>query len=55
MAINNNVTLIGNMLAPEMRMTNNGKAIAKGRMVVKTYGDADDMWVIRLVVITKKQ
>jgi len=45
MAINNNVTLIGNMLAPEMRMTNNGKAIAKGRMVVKTYGDADDMWV----------
>lgn len=45
MAINNNVTLIGNMMKPELRYTQNGKAIAKSRMVVKTYGDAEDMWV----------
>ena len=45
MASNNNVTLIGNMLEPEIRTTNTGKTIAKARMVVKTYGDADDMWV----------
>tara|TARA_R100000005_G_C4957333_1_gene175410 strand:+ start:662 stop:1132 length:471 start_codon:yes stop_codon:yes gene_type:complete len=45
MASNNNVTLIGNMLEPEIRQTSTGKTIAKARMVVKTYGDADDMWV----------
>jgi len=45
MASNNNVTLIGNILEPEIRTTNTGKTIAKARMVVKTYGDADDMWV----------
>lgn len=45
MAINNNVTLIGNIMEPEVRMTNNGKFLAKARMVVKTPGEGDDMWV----------
>mgnify|MGYP001482075893 CR=1 FL=1 len=45
MASNNNVTLVGNILEPEIRTTNTGKTIAKARLVVKTYGDADDMWV----------
>ena len=45
MASNNSVTLIGNILEPEIRTTNTGKTIAKARLVVKTYGDADDMWV----------
>ena len=45
MASNNSITLVGNMLKPEMRNTQTGKMIAKGRMVVKTAGDGDDMWV----------
>ena len=45
MASNNSVTLVGNILEPEIRTTNTGKTIAKARLVVKTYGDADDMWV----------
>ena len=43
MASNNTVTLIGNMIEPEVRSTQTGKTLVKARMVVKTYGDADDM------------
>jgi single stranded DNA-binding protein len=45
MAINNNVTLIGNIMEPEVRQTQTGKTLAKARMVVKTPGEGDDMWV----------
>jgi single-stranded DNA-binding protein len=45
MASNNTVTLIGNIIEPEAITTKTGKFLAKARMVVKTYGDADDMWV----------
>ena len=45
MASNNSTTLIGQMMKPEVRQTKSGKTVAKARMVVKTYGDADDMWV----------
>lgn len=45
MASNNSITLIGNMIEPEVRSTQTGKTLVKARMVVKTYGDADDMWV----------
>jgi|TARA_B100000085_G_scaffold117129_1_gene106593 single-stranded DNA-binding protein len=33
------------MMQPEIRQTRTGKTVAKARMVIKTYGDADDMWV----------
>jgi len=45
MANNNSVTLVGNMMQPEIRNTQSGKMVAKARMVVKTPGDGDDMWV----------
>ena len=45
MASNNTITLVGNILEPEVRSTQTGKTLVKARMVVKTYGDADDMWV----------
>jgi single-strand DNA-binding protein len=45
MASNNNVTFVGQILKPEIRYTNNGKAVASSRMVVKTPGDGDDMWI----------
>tara|TARA_B100001996_G_scaffold349149_1_gene307696 strand:- start:218 stop:688 length:471 start_codon:yes stop_codon:yes gene_type:complete len=45
MASNNTITLIGNIIEPEVRTTQTGKSLVKARMVVKTYGDADDMWV----------
>lgn len=45
MANNNSITLVGNMMQPEIRNTQTGKMVAKARMVVKTPGDSDDMWV----------
>jgi single-stranded DNA-binding protein len=47
MASNNNTTLIGQMMKPEVRTTKTGKIVAKARMVVKTYGkdDDNDMWI----------
>ena len=45
MANNNSITLVGNMMQPEIRNTQTGKMVAKARMVVKTPGDGDDMWV----------
>ena len=45
MASNNQVMLQGNMTQPEVRNTQSGKSIASARMVIKTYGDKDDMWV----------
>ena len=45
MASNNQVLLQGNMTKPEVRMTGTGKSITSARMVIKTYGDKDDMWV----------
>lgn len=45
MALNNAVTFVGQILKPEVRYTNNGKAVASSRMVVKTPGDGDDMWI----------
>ena len=45
MASNNTVLLSGNMTQPEVRQTSGGKTITSARMVVKTYGDKDDMWV----------
>ena len=45
MASNNSVTLQGNMTKPEVRSTASGKTITSARMVIKTYGDKDDMWV----------
>lgn len=42
---NNYVQLTGNMTKPEMRTTKTGKKIANFSMVVKTGGDADDMWI----------
>ena len=45
MASNNAVTFVGQILKPEIRYTNNGKAVASARMVVKTPGDGDDMWI----------
>tara|TARA_Y100000996_G_C22167436_1_gene497222 strand:- start:49 stop:546 length:498 start_codon:yes stop_codon:yes gene_type:complete len=45
MASNNYITLTGQMMEPEMRTTQTGKNVAKARMVVKTYGDNDDMWI----------
>ena len=45
MASNNSVLLSGNMTQPEVRQTSGGKTITSARMVVKTYGDKDDMWV----------
>tara|TARA_B100000029_G_scaffold359015_1_gene351848 strand:- start:460 stop:927 length:468 start_codon:yes stop_codon:yes gene_type:complete len=45
MASNNSTTLVGQMMKPEVRHTKSGKTVAKARMVIKTYGDADDMWV----------
>ncbi len=45
MASNNSITLVGQMMKPEIRNTQTGKMVAKGRMVVKTAGDSDDMWV----------
>lgn len=36
MATNNNVTFVGQILKPELRYTNSGKAVASTRMVVKT-------------------
>ena len=45
MASNNSVTLQGNMTKPEVRSTPSGKTITSARMVIKTYGDKDDMWV----------
>jgi len=32
-------------MQPEIRQTRTGKTVAKSRMVIKTYGDAEDMWV----------
>ena len=43
MASNNSVTLQGNMTKPEVRSTASGKTITSARMVIKTYGDKDDM------------
>lgn len=45
MANNNAITITGNMMEPEIRTTQSGKSIGSARMVVKTYGDKDDMWV----------
>ena len=45
MASNNAITITGNMMEPEVRNTSTGKSIASARMVVKTYGDKEDMWV----------
>ena len=45
MASNNSITLVGQMMKPEIRNTQTGKMVAKGRMVVKTAGEGDDMWV----------
>tara|TARA_B100000900_G_scaffold280617_1_gene240046 strand:+ start:4189 stop:4668 length:480 start_codon:yes stop_codon:yes gene_type:complete len=45
MASNNLVMLQGNMTKPEVRSTQSGKTITSARMVIKTYGDKDDMWV----------
>lgn len=45
MAGNNAITLVGQMMKPELRNTKTGKMVAKARMVVKTPGDGDDMWV----------
>ena len=45
MATNNNTILVGQIMQPEVRSTKTGKTVAKARMVIKTYGDADDMWV----------
>ena len=45
MATNNNTILVGQIMQPEVRATKTGKTVAKARMVIKTYGDADDMWV----------
>ena len=45
MASNNSVTLQGNMTKPEVRSTASSKTITSARMVIKTYGDKDDMWV----------
>jgi len=45
MATNNNVTFVGQIMKPELRYTNNGKAVASTRMVVKTPGDGEDMWL----------
>ncbi len=45
MATNNNVTFVGQILKPELRYTNSGKAVASTRMVVKTPGDGEDMWL----------
>ena len=45
MASNNSTVLVGQMMKPEVRQTKSGKTVAKARMVIKTYGDADDMWV----------
>ena len=45
MASNNMIMLSGNMTQPEVRHTTGGKAITSARMVIKTYGDKDDMWV----------
>lgn len=45
MATNNNVTFVGQIMKPELRYTNNGKAVASTRMVVKTPGDGEDMWI----------
>ncbi len=45
MATNNNTVLVGQIMQPEVRQTKTGKTVAKARMVIKTYGDADDMWV----------
>lgn len=44
-ATNNNTILVGQIMQPEVRSTKTGKTVAKARMVIKTYGDADDMWV----------
>lgn len=32
-------------MQPELRQTRTGKTVAKARMVIKTSGDGDDMWV----------
>jgi single stranded DNA-binding protein len=45
MATNNNTILVGQIMQPEIRQTRTGKTVAKARMVVKTSGDGDDMWV----------
>ncbi len=45
MASNNAIMLSGNITQPEVRQTSGGKSITSTRMVVKTYGDKDDMWV----------
>mgnify|MGYP002866502726 FL=1 len=45
MASNNAIMLSGNITQPEVRQTSGGKSITSARMVVKTYGDKDDMWV----------
>jgi len=45
MASNNAIMLSGNITKPEVRQTSGGKSITSTRMVVKTYGDKDDMWV----------
>lgn len=45
MATNNNVTFVGQIMKPELRYTNSGKAVASTRMVVKTPGDGEDMWL----------
>ena len=45
MATNNKTILVGQIMQPEVRNTKTGKTVAKARMVIKTYGDADDMWV----------
>lgn len=45
MATNNNTILVGQIMQPEIRQTRTGKTVAKARMVIKTTGDGDDMWV----------
>lgn len=45
MATNNNTILVGQIMQPELRQTRTGKTVAKARMVIKTSGDGDDMWV----------
>jgi|DEB0MinimDraft_10_1074344.scaffolds.fasta_scaffold01638_7 single-strand DNA-binding protein len=45
MASNNAVTFVGQIMKPELRYTNSGKAVASTRMVVKTPGEGDDMWI----------
>lgn len=45
MATNNSTILVGQIMQPELRNTKTGKTVAKARMVIKTAGEGDDMWV----------